>query len=339
MKLSYVGLSILKSIFTFCGPFGVAAIISPQKQRKGGLFIRFVCSNGIYHFPDPSTTTLINTPLSNPLMPEKKEDLAKQIIVVSSLTKKFNSLTAVDNISFSVKHGEIFAFLGPNGAGKTTTIKMLTTLLKPTSGSLQINGYDVLKDQDNVRKSFGIVFQDQSLDNELTAFENMEFHGVLYGVPKALRRQRIEQLLKFVGLWDRKDSLVKTYSGGMRRRLEIARGLVHHPKVLFLDEPTLGLDPQTRNNIWDHILGLNKEEGMTIFFTTHYIEEAEKVASRVAVIDQGKIISMGTSAKLKKDTKTKTLEDAFLKLTGKSIREEASSGKEEMRMARRMWGR
>lgn len=187
------------------------------------------------------------------------------MIEVKNLTKKFGDFVAVDNISFSVKKGEIFAFLGPNGAGKTTTIKMLTTLLRPTSGEISLNNFNPLKEQYQARGSFGIVFQDPSLDDELTAFENLEFHGVLYKVPKKIRRERIEQMLKFVELWDRKDELVKKFSGGMKRRLEIARGLIHHPKIFFLDEPTLGLDPQTRNHIWNYIKNLNKEEGTTVF--------------------------------------------------------------------------
>jgi len=186
-------------------------------------------------------------------------------IFVKSLTKKFNGFTAVDNISFDVEKGEIFAFLGPNGAGKTTTIKMLTTLLHPTSGQILVNGFNPVADQNNVRRSFGIVFQDPSLDDELTAYENMDFHGVLYNVKQPLRKNRIEELLKIVDLWERKNSLVKTFSGGMRRRLEIARGLLHHPKVFFLDEPTIGLDPQTRNQMWKYVINLNKKEGITIF--------------------------------------------------------------------------
>jgi ABC-2 type transport system ATP-binding protein len=245
----------------------------------------------------------------------------------------------VDNISFCVEKAKIFAFLGPNGAGKTTTIKMLTTLLKPTSGTGFVNGYDVIHDKDKVRKSFGIVFQDQSLDDELTALENMELHGVLYDVPKQLRRKRIAQLLKFVGLWERKDDFVKKFSGGMKRRLEIARALIHHPKILFLDEPTLGLDPQTRKSIWDYIQKLNREEDMTIFFTTHYMGEAEKVADIVAVIDKGKIIRKGSPAELVKSTRTKSLEDAFIKLTGKKIRDEEASSIDVMRMGRRAWKR
>ena len=214
----------------------------------------------------------------------------KNIIEVKSLTKKFKDFSAVDNISFNVKMGEIFSFLGPNGACKTTSIKMLTTLLLPTSGKIRINGFDPVTNQHEVRKSFGIVFQDPSLDDELTAYENMEFHGVLYGVPKDLRKQRIEELLKYVDLWERRKSLVKTFSGGMKRRLEIARGLLHHPKIFFLDEPTLGLDPQTRNHIWSYIKKLNKDEGITVFFTTHYMDEAAKAANQVAIIDHGKII-------------------------------------------------
>jgi len=258
------------------------------------------------------------------------------MIKVENLTKKFNGFAAVDNVSFSVGKGEIFAFLGPNGAGKTTTIRMLTTLLKPTSGLIEINGLEVLKKQDEVRKSFGIIFQDPSLDDELTAYENMEFHGVIYGVPKELRRERIEQLLKFVELWNRKDDLVKKFSGGMKRRLEVARGLIHHPKLLFLDEPTLGLDPQTRNHIWNYIKGLNEKEGMTIFFTTHYLAEAEKVAQKIAIIDKGKIISQGTLQELKEKTKTNSLEEAFLSLTGTTLRDEEAGTLDRLRMRHRI---
>ncbi len=192
--------------------------------------------------------------------------------------------------------GEIFAFLGPNGAGKSTTIKMLTTLLHPTSGTIILNGHNPVNESAAARRSFGIVFQDPSLDDDLTARENMDFHGVLYGVPTKLRKERIEQLLKFVELWERKDSLVKEFSGGMKRRLEIARGLLHHPKVIFLDEPTLGLDPQTRNHMWAYLQELNKSEGITVFFTTHYMEEASRIAQRIAIIDHGKIIATGNSA-------------------------------------------
>jgi ABC-2 type transport system ATP-binding protein len=262
----------------------------------------------------------------------------ENIIEVKDLVKKFKDLVAVDNISFNVKKGEIVAFLGPNGAGKTTTIRMLTTLLRPDSGKIIVNGFDSTTQMSDVRKSFGIVFQDPSLDNELTAYENLEFHGILYNVPKELRRERIEQLLKFVGLYERKNDFVKTFSGGMKRRLEIARGLIHHPNILFLDEPTLGLDPQTRNHLWEYIKKMNKDEQMTVFLTTHYMEEAENIADTIAIIDHGKIIAKGTSSDLKKQTKTNSLEKAFIKLTGETIREEAGTAKDRARFQGRMWG-
>jgi len=260
------------------------------------------------------------------------------IIVVENLVKKFKGLVAVDDVSFSVKAGEMFAFLGPNGAGKTTTIKMLTTLLSPTSGEIKVNGFNPSSEKHDVRKSFGIVFQDPSLDNELSALENMEFHGVLYGIDRKLRDERIDSLLKFVGLWDRRNDYVKTFSGGMKRRLEIARGLIHHPKILILDEPTLGLDPQTRNYMWEYVKKLNKKEKMTVFFTTHYMQEAEKYADRIAIIDHGQIVKQGTLKEIKSSTKMKSLEEAFLKLTGKTIREEQGTAKDRMRLARKAWG-
>ena len=201
---------------------------------------------------------------------------------------------------------------------------MLTTMLRPTSGKLMLNGHDVTKEQDSARKSFGIVFQDPALEEELTAYENMVIHAVLYHIPKNEQAKRIEELLKLVDLWERRDSYVKTYSGGMRRRLEVARGLMHHPQILFLDEPTLGLDTQTRNLLWDYVKKLSDNEGMTIFFTTHYLDEAEAVAQRIAIIDHGKIIATGTAAQLTKQTKTKTLEEAYLELTGKTVRDETS---------------
>ncbi len=262
----------------------------------------------------------------------------KNIIKVKNLVKKFKDFTAVNNISFHVKEGEIFAFLGPNGAGKTTTIKTLTTLLHPTSGEIKVNNYSPVNQQDEVRHSFGIVFQDPSLDDELTAYENMEFHGVFYNIKKEIREKRIKELLKFVELWDRKSEQVKTFSGGMKRRLEIARGLLHHPKILFLDEPTLGLDPQTRNHMWQYVLKLAKDEKMTVFFTTHYLEEAEKVADRIAIIDHGKIVKVGSSKELKKSTKSKSLEEAFLKITGHEIRDEKASSIEGLRTRRKIWG-
>ena len=271
-------------------------------------------------------------------MPQKEEK-ENYSIKVRNLTKKFGDFTAVDNISFSVKRGETFAFLGPNGAGKTTTIKMLTTLLHPTTGTMLVNGFDPMVDQDAVRRSFGIVFQDPSLDDELTAYENMEFHGVLYRVPDKILNNKIEELLKFVELWDRKNDVVKHFSGGMKRRLEIARGLLHTPEVLFMDEPTIGLDPQTRNSIWKYLKNLNGTTGITVFFTTHYMDEAERVADRVAIIDQGKIVAEGSPEDLKKTTGAKTLEEAFLSLTGKKIREEEAGSIDQMRMNRKMWSR
>ena len=261
------------------------------------------------------------------------------IIEVKNLVKKFGDLTAVNGISFDVTRGEIFAFLGPNGAGKTTTIKMLTTLLAPTSGEILLDGKNPVHDEAAARRSFGIVFQDPSLDDELTALENMEFHAVLYKVPKEVRRKRIEELMRFVELWDRRNDLVKAFSGGMKRRLEIARGLLHHPKILFLDEPTTGLDPQTRNHVWSYIRNLNQEERITVFFTTHYIEEADRSATRVAVMDHGTIVAQGTPADLKRQTGAELLEDAFIKLTGYDIRKELSDGASRMRSHARAWGR
>jgi len=259
----------------------------------------------------------------------------ENVISVKDSSKKFKDFTAVDNISFDVHAGEIFAFLGPNGAGKSTTIKMLTTLLHPTHGTLLLSGHDVMKEQDAARKVFGIVFQDPSLDDDLTAYENLELHAVLYGVDKKTMRQRIEELMTLVELWDRKNSRVKTFSGGMKRRLEIARGLLHHPKILFLDEPTLGLDAQTRKLLWNYVEKLNESEGMTIFFTTHYLEEAEAIADRIAIIDHGKIVAMGTTEELKQQTGTDNLEEAYLSLTGKTVRDESVDSGDNMKSAMR----
>jgi ABC-2 type transport system ATP-binding protein len=220
-------------------------------------------------------------------------------IVMESLTRKFGDLVAVDSISLRIKEGEIFGLLGPNGAGKTTTISMLVTMRKPTSGSARVNGFDVVSQADDTRKSIGIVFQDPSLDEELTAFENLELHAALYGMSKAERRKRIREVIEMVELSDRLDHVVKTFSGGMRRRLEIARGLIHYPKILFLDEPTIGLDPQTRKHVWDYIRKLKEEHGITVVMTTHYMEEADSLCDRIAIIDQGKIIAMGTPDQLK----------------------------------------
>ena len=261
------------------------------------------------------------------------------MICVQNLVKTFGEFKAVDNVSFEVREGEIFAFLGPNGAGKTTTIKMLTTLLRPTAGSITIDGLDPGRHQAEVRQRFGIVFQDPSLDAELTAYENMDLHGVLYHVPRRARAERIESLLKLFELWDRRDTLVKKFSGGMRRRLEIARGFLHTPKILFLDEPTLGLDPQSRNQLWTHVKRLNETEGVTVFLTTHYMDEADRVAQRIAVIDHGKIVAQGTPAELKQQTNSETLEQAFLALTGSSVREEGASSADQMRQFVKAWRR
>lgn len=247
------------------------------------------------------------------------------MIEIKNVTKKFKDFTAVDNVSLNVKAGDVFAFLGPNGAGKTTTIKMLTTLLHPTSGEIFLDGHNVTENPGKTRRSFGIVFQDPSLDNELTAYENMQFHAILYGIRKGDYQDRIKKLLELVELSDRKDSFVKEFSGGMKRRLEIARGLLHHPKVLFLDEPTIGLDPQTRNHIWNYIKKLNEEEKVTIFFTTHHMEEVDRYGKTIAIIDHGKIIEQGTIEEIKKKAGVDSLEDAFIKLTGKQIRAESSN--------------
>ena len=261
------------------------------------------------------------------------------MIRVQHLVKKFGDFTAVDNISFEVAGGEIFAFLGPNGAGKTTTIKMLTTLLAPTSGTLEIDGLDPARHQHEVRRRFGIVFQDPSLDQDLTAWENLDLHGVLYHVPRKVRRERAETLLKLFELWDRKDSPVKQFSGGMKRRLEIARGFLHTPKILFLDEPTLGLDPQSRNQLWTHVKNLNQREGVTVFLTTHYMDEADRVAQRIAVIDHGRIVATGSPSELKAQTSKESLEEAFLALTGTAIRDESAGSADQMRQMAKMWRR
>ena len=326
------------------------------------------------------------------------------IIKLDGLTKKFNSFTAVDDIIFEIEEGEIFGFLGPNGAGKTTTISMLSTILIPTSGTAEINGFNLKKHKDGIRKSIGIVFQDPSLDDELTAYENLVFHAVMYDIKKEIMENRINESLKLVDLEKRRNDIVKTFSGGMKRRLEIARGLMHHPKILFLDEPTVGLDPQTRSHIWEYVRKLNNDEKITIILTTHYMEEAEKLADRIAIIDHGKIIAIDTPQNLKailggevisfssNDSKKlsnelakikwvkkitlhndyvdvdvshsdeqmpqllkiinntgidvqsisihkPSLEDVFLHLTGKTIREEEVSGKDVMRLNKRLWGR
>ena len=240
------------------------------------------------------------------------------MIRVDHLTKSFGEIKAVRDVSFEVGMGEIFAFLGPNGAGKTTTIKMLTTLLRPTSGKIEIDGLDPAHQQNEVRKRFGIVFQDPSLDDELTALENLDLHGALYEVPRKMRIERSESLLKLFELWDRRNDPVKQFSGGMRRRLEIARSLLH-------------------NQLWAQVKKLNEEERVTVFLTTHYMEEADRVAHRIAVIDHGAIVAQGTPAELKQQTNTQTLEEAFLALTGSSIREEGADSNQSLRNMAQMW--
>jgi ABC-2 type transport system ATP-binding protein len=322
------------------------------------------------------------------------------VIEVKNLEKDFDGVKAVDSVSFSVEKGEIFGFLGPNGAGKSTTISMLATLLEPTSGSAKISDFDVVKDRDDVRKSIGLVFQDPSIDDRLTAEENLKFHARLYGVPMNEYKKRVDEVLDLVELKDRRNDIMRTFSGGMKRRLEIARGLIHYPAVLFLDEPTIGLDPQTRSHLWEYILRLKREKNMTIFMTTHYMNEAE-YCDRIAIIDRGKIVALDTPDNLKKsiggdiilmkssqmeklrqelkeryrleaknvghdaiqievtdaetfmprlfneldskiesiESRRPTLDDVFLKLTGRQIRDEHGSEKEMMRQSMRIRGR
>ncbi|MBI4491785.1 MAG: ATP-binding cassette domain-containing protein [Chloroflexi bacterium] len=320
------------------------------------------------------------------------------VIQVDRLVKRYGSFTAVDGVSFDVRPGEVFGFLGPNGAGKTTTISVLCTLLRPTEGRAIVNGFDVAHQSDEVRRSIGLIFQDPSLDIQLTAQENLDFHAFIYDLPARESRARQEELLRMVELWERRNDRVRTFSGGMKRRLEIARGLLHRPRVLFLDEPTLGLDPQTRRHIWQYILGLREKEGITLFLTTHYMDEAE-YCDRIAIIDHGKIVALDTPARLKAgvggdiitlrttdneraaaelqarfgleaarqdgmvrlevprgdefiprlvqdltsqivaiNMSRPTLDDVFLKLTGRAIREEEGSAKDTMRLGARMWG-
>jgi len=221
------------------------------------------------------------------------------VIEVRSLTKKFRDLVAVDALNFTVSQGEVFGLLGPNGAGKTTALSMLCTILKPTSGTAYVNGYDITEHASQVRRSIGIVFQEPSIDDRLTGRENLEMHADLYGVPKREQKKRIEEVLQLVELSDKANFLMRTYSGGMRRRLEIARGLIHYPKVLFLDEPTIGLDPQTRGHIWKYIAELSDRENITIILTTHYMEEADSLCDRIAIIDHGKVVALDETNNLK----------------------------------------
>ena len=248
-------------------------------------------------------------------------------IVVTNLSKSFETVKAVDNISFTVKDSEVFAFLGPNGAGKTTTISVICGLLRPTNGTVVLNGYDVALNPNEVRKSIGVIFQDPSLDERLTVYENLDFHGMIYHMSRQLRRQRITEVLELVGLGDKSKTIVRTFSGGMKRRLEIARGLMHRPRVMILDEPTTGLDPQTRAHIWDYVIKLSQEQKITIFFTTHYLDEAE-VCDRLAIIDHGRIAALDTPEVLKKKYQKTTLNDVFLEVTGYDIREDEGDAKE-----------
>ncbi len=223
----------------------------------------------------------------------------KNVIETSKLTRSFNSLTAVDKLDVTVETGEIFGLLGPNGAGKTTTISMLCTILKPTSGTAKVNGFDIVKEATQVRRSIGIVFQDPSVDDRLTGRENLQMHANLYGVAPGEQKSRIDRILKLIELDNRADDILRTYSSGMRRRLELARGLIHYPKVLFLDEPTLGLDPQTRERIWQYVRELKKTHDITVVLTTHYMDEADKLCDRIAIMDYGKIIALNSPAGLK----------------------------------------
>jgi len=250
-------------------------------------------------------------------------------ISVKNLSRNFGLLQAVKNISFEVKQSEIFAFLGPNGAGKTTTINILCTLLMPSSGEATVNGFNVVTFPNEVRKSIGIIFQDPSLDERLTAYENLNFHGMIYHLSSKARKERIKEVLNMVGLFSKKDHIVRTFSGGMKRRLEIARGLMHNPKILFLDEPTTGLDPQTRQHIWDYILGLSQKDKITVFLTTHYMDEAE-ICQRVGIIDYGKIVVLDTPKALNSKYNVSSLNEVFLEVTGRDIREEESDEKERL---------
>ncbi len=259
----------------------------------------------------------------------------KPAVIVENLVKKYKDVTAVNDISFTVNRGDFFAFLGPNGAGKTTTINILCTLIKQTSGNAYINGYNTVTDKKNVRKSIGLVFQDPTLDNDLSAYENLSFHAKLYGMDRNAVKGRIDYILNFIDLYDYRDKPVKLLSGGMKRRLEVGRGLLHSPSVLFLDEPTVGLDIQTRINMWDFINRLRREEQTTIFLTTHYIEEAEN-CDKIAIIDHGKIIAIDSPQSLKKLAESKhgempTLSDVFISLVGKEVREETGSALDRMR--------
>ncbi len=253
-------------------------------------------------------------------------------IEVDDLVKTYGEVEAVRGVSFSVERGEVFGFLGPNGAGKSTTINMLCTLARPTSGSARVSGFDVATQRDDVRRHIGLVFQDQTLDGYLTAEQNLRLHAELYGVQKDLVEPRMTQMLEMVDLADRRDGKVMTFSGGMRRRLEIARGLLHSPRVLFLDEPTIGLDPQTRSSIWRYIRALQQSEGTTIFMTTHYMDEAE-VCDRIAIMDRGQIVVLDTPAALKASVGADRLDDVFMHYTGSAIRDAETAGASDLSRA------
>jgi ABC-2 type transport system ATP-binding protein len=248
----------------------------------------------------------------------KKEKTVKMIRAIEThqLTKTYGSLKAVDSLDITVEPGEIFGLLGPNGAGKTTVVSMLCTILKPTSGTATVNGFDLIREANKVRKSIGIVFQDPSIDDRLTGRENLFMHSNLYGVPASEQRERINRILKLVELEDRADDLLRTYSGGMRRRLEMGRGLIHYPKVLFLDEPTVGLDPQTRDHIWKYIKELKETHDITVVLTTHYMDEADRLSDRIAIMDHGKIVILDTPSKLKE-----TLEGDVISVRANNIEE------------------
>lgn len=241
------------------------------------------------------------------------------IIETQDITKKYDDFTAVNSVNLKIPRNSVYGVLGPNGAGKTTLISMLCTILRPTSGSATVNGFDVVKNPKEVRASIGIVFQSRALDDILTGREHLEMHAALYGVPNDVREKRIEEVLDLIALGTKADEYVKTYSGGMKRRLEIGRGLIHHPKVLFLDEPTLGLDPQTRENIWEYIRRLNEAEDITVLMTTHYMEEADKLCDEVAIMNKGQIIKSDSPINLKRELKADTItikvdkQDEFIK--------------------------
>ena len=265
---------------------------------------------------------------------------AEIVIRTDGLARRFGTIQAVAGVDLEVRRGEVFGFLGPNGAGKSTTIRMLCTLLRPSAGHASVAGFDVAANPAQVRAHIGLVFQDTSLDEQLSARENLAFHAAIYGMPTRASRLRIEEMLRCVGIEDRADSLVRTFSGGMKRRLEIARGVLHMPQVLFLDEPTIGLDPQTRRHIWSQLDAMRHNEGVTLFMTTHYMDEAEH-CDRIAIIDHGRIQAVGTPDELKRltgggDASTRpSLDDVFMHLTGRAIREDRADTRDAMRAAMR----